>query len=411
MARAASYDVDLERMVEEGLAEVGGSLAGRSVLLKPNLVEYDPGTVVNTDPRLVAATVLAVRRLGASAVLVAEGPGHRRDTPFVVSGLRSGRTTRRGRARFVDLNLAPVTRVPLHARFTDLGELVLPALVVEADVVISMPKMKTHHWAGATLSMKNCFGVRARSHLRLAEERAALGGLQEAIVDAAGRANCRSSTGSSVWRATARSTGRPSGWRAVFGPVATDSTAALLMGLDPAGIWHVSEAGRFLGQADPEQIVQVGEDPQLDDLVRRAAGLRGHHARLERERRRPCWPRRRERLTLRAIPGEDGPRGPDPSPRRPAVARPADGGLLLRRPNAAADGPWREQLGMVAVAASVDLYTGDPQRVDLLAMPDNSFVSLRDRGRLVLPSVTRRRRASSPARRPPRSSSRPTGRR
>src|SRR5215204_5478684 len=32
--------------------------------------------------------------------------------------------------------------------------------------------------------------------------------------------------------------------------------------------------------------------------------------------------------------------------------------------------------GMVAVAASVDLYTGDPQRVDLgLFMPDNSFVS------------------------------------
>jgi hypothetical protein len=44
--------------------------------------------------------------------------------------------------------------------------------------------------------------------------------------------------------------------------VATDSTAALVMGLDPAGIWHVNEAGRFLGQADPELIVQVGEDPE-----------------------------------------------------------------------------------------------------------------------------------------------------
>jgi uncharacterized protein (DUF362 family) len=50
----------------------------------------------------------------------------------------------------------------------------------------------------------------------------------------------------------------------VFGtdPVATDSTAALLMGLNPAGIWHVNEAGRFLGQADPERIVQIGEDPE-----------------------------------------------------------------------------------------------------------------------------------------------------
>ena len=41
-----------------------------------------------------------------------------------------------------------------------------------------------------------------------------------------------------------------------------------------------------------------------------------------------------------------------------------------------ATGPSGNTSGMVAVAASVDLYTGDPQRVDLgLVMPDNSFVS------------------------------------
>jgi hypothetical protein len=41
-----------------------------------------------------------------------------------------------------------------------------------------------------------------------------------------------------------------------------------------------------------------------------------------------------------------------------------------------ATGPGGNPSGMVAVAASVDLYTGDPQRVDLgLVMPDNSFVS------------------------------------
>jgi hypothetical protein len=39
-------------------------------------------------------------------------------------------------------------------------------------------------------------------------------------------------------------------------------------------------------------------------------------------------------------------------------------------------GPSGNSSGMVAVAASVDLYTKDPQRVDLgLVMPDNSFVS------------------------------------
>jgi len=50
----------------------------------------------------------------------------------------------------------------------------------------------------------------------------------------------------------------------VFGtdPVATDTTAAILMGLDASGIWYLREAGRFLGQTDPERIRQVGEDPE-----------------------------------------------------------------------------------------------------------------------------------------------------
>src|SRR5207253_1539932 len=33
------------------------------------------------------------------------------------------------------------------------------ATVAEADVLISMPKLKTHHWAGVTLSLKNLFGT------------------------------------------------------------------------------------------------------------------------------------------------------------------------------------------------------------------------------------------------------------
>jgi uncharacterized protein (DUF362 family) len=31
--------------------------------------------------------------------------------------------------------------------------------VLEADFLVSMPKIKTHHWSGITLRMKNMFGV------------------------------------------------------------------------------------------------------------------------------------------------------------------------------------------------------------------------------------------------------------
>ena len=38
-------------------------------------------------------------------------------------------------------------------------KLSLPQSLRRADLIVSLPKMKTHHWAGVTLSMKNLFGV------------------------------------------------------------------------------------------------------------------------------------------------------------------------------------------------------------------------------------------------------------
>ena len=59
------------------------------------------------------------------------------------------------RVPFVDLNTDDARRVSLRSGFTDLRQLYLPRTVLEADLVVSMPKLKTHHWAGVTLSMKN----------------------------------------------------------------------------------------------------------------------------------------------------------------------------------------------------------------------------------------------------------------
>ena len=44
-------------------------------------------------------------------------------------------------------------------QFSRFGKLYLPNTVLGADLLVSMAKMKTHHWTGATLSMKNLFGT------------------------------------------------------------------------------------------------------------------------------------------------------------------------------------------------------------------------------------------------------------
>ena len=156
---ADSYDGPLDRTLIEGLRLFDLSLRGKTVLLKPNLVEYIPGTEVNTDPRLVGAAASAFLALGAKSVVVGEGPGHQRDTFLVLaeSGLEKELQARR--IRFVDLNRDEIRQVRLQTGFTGLDRLWLPRTVLTSEVVVSMPKVKTHHWAGVTLSMKNLFGV------------------------------------------------------------------------------------------------------------------------------------------------------------------------------------------------------------------------------------------------------------
>jgi uncharacterized protein (DUF362 family) len=132
---------------------------GKSVLLKPNLVEFESGSVINTNPLVVHAVYEACRALGAAKVRIAEGPGHRRVTFDLADGAGYFGTIRRFEDVFTDLNLDEVSEVKFSRPKSKLKSLYLPRTVLGADLVISIPKMKTHHWAGATLSMKNFFGI------------------------------------------------------------------------------------------------------------------------------------------------------------------------------------------------------------------------------------------------------------
>ena len=141
----------------------GPDVAGKSVLLKPNLVDYAADRPINTDPRFLAALIDLLRGKGAREIVVGEGPGNRRDIDTVLGETGLGDVLAARGLTFVDLNTDDLTRVA--ARTLDLPEpsriadLWLPASVRRADLVISVAKLKTHHWTGVTLSLKNLFGV------------------------------------------------------------------------------------------------------------------------------------------------------------------------------------------------------------------------------------------------------------
>jgi uncharacterized protein (DUF362 family) len=281
--RARSYAGGLEGIVLDGLRAIGADVRDARVLLKPNLVEFDPGSAINTDPRLIASTVLAMRRLGAAEVVVAEGPGHRRDTEYVVTRSRLLELLRSVDAPFVDLNTDALVPRRLASRYTELGSLWLPRTVTDADVVVSMPKMKTHHWTGITLSLKNCFGCVPGRVYGWPKNALHWQGIEASILDvaAAVRPDLAIVDGIVGMEGNGPISGVPvRGGVLVFGsdPVATDVTAATLMGIDPQRVPYLAEAGRFLGQVDPARITQEGEDPEPEvttfDLLPQFAYLR-----------------------------------------------------------------------------------------------------------------------------------------
>ncbi|HWJ39992.1 MAG TPA: DUF362 domain-containing protein, partial [Candidatus Limnocylindrales bacterium] len=154
--RARSYSDDLVKRMLQGINECGLDVRGLKILLKPNLVEFDPATCINTEVSMVAAALEAFHSLGAAEVVIGEGPGHRRDTYALAEMARYRTEIPKFDDIFIDLNRDDVSAVQ---GFADRGEVYLPNTALRADLIVSLAKMKTHHWAGATLSMKNFFGL------------------------------------------------------------------------------------------------------------------------------------------------------------------------------------------------------------------------------------------------------------
>lgn len=161
IARAADYDGDLVSILQKQFEHFREHvpLKDKRVVLKPNLVEYHRDKVINTNPKVVGAVIDLCRREGAAEVIVAEGPGHWRNVEYLVAECGLGDILKEKGVRFVDLNHDEPVKKPNLGQLTGLEAIYLARTIVTADVVISLPKLKTHHWAGATLSLKNLFGT------------------------------------------------------------------------------------------------------------------------------------------------------------------------------------------------------------------------------------------------------------
>lgn len=268
---ASEYSEKLSGLLWEGLKLFGLNVPGKFVLLKPNLVDYIPGADINTHPLLIVAAAKCFRRLGAKRVIVAEGPGHKRDTQLVLGATGLEQQLKEHGIAFVDLNRDAVVKTRLRADYSGLKYLWLPRTVLEADFIVSMPKVKTHHWAGMTLSMKNMFGVVPGIKYGWPKNLLHWRGIQQCIVDLAATVPIHfviadtivCMEGNGPLAGTSRRLDR-----IVMSddPVAADATCARLMGLVPECVPHIAEAAKFLGHIAPDWIDQLAAPFLLPDV-------------------------------------------------------------------------------------------------------------------------------------------------
>ena len=262
--RASDYGVDLSRLLYETLSEFDLRLEGKTVLLKPNFVEPDSRNVVNTHPAVVGAAFETFLRLGAKGVVISEGPGHERDTEAIVEtiGLRDYVGPLSG--KFVDLNVDEVERVALRTRASKLKELYLPKTVLRANFVVSMPKLKTHHWAGVTLSLKNMFGIVPGNCYGWPKNALHWAAITRSILDINGTVRPDFAIVDGIvgmeGNGPIQGTAKPCGVLVVGDdPVAVDATCARIMGLAPERIAYLASAGLLLGHLQEQDIVHLGE--------------------------------------------------------------------------------------------------------------------------------------------------------
>ncbi len=262
----AGYDQGLFDVVRRLLNDHKIDARGRRVVLKPNLVEFDPGTAINTNPLLVRAVMEAFRSLGAAEVRIAEGPGHRRPTLDLADAAGYFGMIPEFERLFTDLNVDEVAQTVLPKPAPHLPSLYLPKTALGADLLVSLPKMKTHHWVGATLGMKNLFGLVPGGVYGWPKNVLHWAGIEESIV-AVNSAFPRvfvlvdgieGMDGNGPIQGNRKFAG------VIVGGgdrVAVDATCCRIMGIDPAKVGYLRTA-ETVGQTSEAYVRQVGETIQ-----------------------------------------------------------------------------------------------------------------------------------------------------
>lgn len=235
------------------------------LIIKPNLVEAAPPPIT-TPVELTAAVVDYLQAAAPRAeIIIAEGCGSKTyDTERCFSRLGYRELAATKQVGLVDLNHEPTVRLA-REECRRWPEMHLPALLFDA-FLLSLPVLKVHTLAKATLTLKNMMGAAPPKHYQQGghwKKAAFHHDIQAAVADLNRYRHpdftlLDATVGLAQSHLGGPTCNPPPGLLAAsFDPVALDAYGAGLLGLDWREIDHIRQLHGELGQAEPLQVVEL----------------------------------------------------------------------------------------------------------------------------------------------------------
>jgi uncharacterized protein (DUF362 family) len=262
---------DTEAAVNTAVKLAGGlssMIAPHSrVLVKPNLVTpTQSGTGVITDCQVTEAVLRLVLACRPARVVIGEGSGYgydvigaRADTLDAFRHSGTQEVAERLGVDCIDLNRDTSVSVEIPDYYV-MDRVLIAKTVVESDVIISVPVLKTHRRTIVTLSLKNMKGVMPGQEKRKTHQL----GLERAIVDLNQIVRPHFTIVDGLVGLGGLWEGEDAAHMNLIlagqDPVAVDAVGARVMGFDPARILMLDLAAeKGLGVLDSKAINITGE--------------------------------------------------------------------------------------------------------------------------------------------------------
>lgn len=274
VARCATYAGDEVRdSLERVLSPLGGMGAfvrpGDRVFLKTNLLmKAEPDRAVSTHPALVRAVGLAALAAGAGEVMIGDSPGGRTTAAsarslFEVSGMAAVAAETGARLCLLDDSVVRVSAEGgVRYRSFNVGR-----EAVEADVLIDLPRMKTHGFMMFTGAVKNLFGMipgleKAQFHIKVPDRDDFADMLVDLLLACRPALSIMDAVVAMEGDGPSGGTPKPVGaLLASADAVALDVVASAIAGFDPMEIYtNRAAARRGLGPEGVDGVETAGDD-------------------------------------------------------------------------------------------------------------------------------------------------------